>query len=177
MKKFKVLIDVLLFIITILLFNVGLIGNLNHEILGITLGILIIIHIGLNFKWIRQVTKNLKKTNLKTKIMYFIDILTMLIYFGTIICGMLISYRLFNFKMSSNLYLMLSHIILGRLAIIIMFIHLGLHLDRMFARVKSQKIKISIYIVYIIIVLVFSIYLLYALTHSFQWIYTFGASN
>lgn len=44
MKKFKVLIDILLFIITILLFNIGLIGNLKHEILGTTIGILIIIH-------------------------------------------------------------------------------------------------------------------------------------
>lgn len=74
MKKFKVLIDILLFIITILLFNIGLIGNLNHEILGITLGILILIHVLLNFKWIKQVTKNLKKINTKTKIMYLWNI-------------------------------------------------------------------------------------------------------
>ena len=59
MKKLKIIIDILLFIITIALFNIGLIGNLMHEILGIALAILIIIHILLNFKWIKQVTKNL----------------------------------------------------------------------------------------------------------------------
>ena len=93
MKKLKIIIDILLFIITIALFNIGLIGNLMHEILGIALAILIIIHILLNFKWIKQVTKNFKKTNTKTKIMYIIDILIMIIYLGTIICGILIAMK------------------------------------------------------------------------------------
>lgn len=114
MKKFKILIDILLFIVTVLLFDIELIGNLNHEILGITLSILIIIHVLLNLKWIKQVTKNLKKVNTKTKIMYIIDILTMLIYAGAIICGILISDKIFNFKMSSNLYIVISHLILRK---------------------------------------------------------------
>lgn len=173
MKKFKLIIDILLFIVTVLLVNIELTGNLNHEILGITLGILIIIHIVLNFKWIKQVTKNFKKVNAKTKIMYIIDIFTMLIYFGAIVCGILISDKIFNFKMSSNLILVLSHLILGRLANIIMFIHLGLHLDRAFAKIKNRKVKILIYTMYIIIAFIFAIYLLYTLTHSFQWLYAF----
>ena len=135
MKKLKIIIDILLFIITIALFNIGLIGNLMHEILGIALAILIIIHIVLNFKWIKQVTKNFKKTNTKTKIMYIIDILIMIIYLGTIICGILIANEVFNFHMSSSLGL--THLILGRLAIITMFIHLGLHLDRIFKKVED----------------------------------------
>lgn len=114
MKKFKIVIDILLFLITVLLFDIELIGNLNHEILGITLGILIIIHVLLNFKWIKQVTKNLKKV--KTKIMYMIDILIMLIYLGAIICGILISDKIFNFKMSSNLYIVISHLILWKIS-------------------------------------------------------------
>lgn len=116
MKKFKVLIDILLFIITILLFDIEIIGNLNHEILGITLGILIIIHVLLNFKWIKQVTKNLKKVKPKTKIMYVIDIFIMLIYLGAIICGILISDQIFDFKMSSNLYIVISHLILRKIS-------------------------------------------------------------
>lgn len=171
MKKFKILIDILLFIITILLFNIGLIGNLNHEILGMTIGILIIIHIILNFKWIKQVTKNFKKVNRKTKVMYVIDILIMLIYLGSIICGILISDQIFNFQMSSNLVLVLLHLTLGRLAIIVMFIHLGLHLDRAFTKIKSKKLKKVIYAIYVIIVLLIAIYFIYTLTHSFQWMY------
>lgn len=174
MKKFKILIDVLLFIVTILLFDIELIGNLNHEILGIAISILILIHIILNFKCIKQVTKNFKKVNSKTKVMYVIDVFTMLIYLGAIICGIMISDKIFNFHMGSNLYMMLLHLIFGRLAIIIMFIHLGMHLDRMLNKIKSSNIKRIIYIIYIIIILLISIYLIYTLTHSFQWLYAFG---
>lgn len=174
MKKFKILIDVLLFIFTILLFDIELIGNLNHEILGIAISILILIHIILNFKWIKQVTKNFKKVNSKTKVMYVVDVFTMLIYLGAIICGIMISDKIFNFHMGSNLYMMLSHLIFGRLAIIIMFVHLGMHLDRLLNKIKSSNFKRIIYIIYIIIILLIVIYLIYTLTHSFQWLYAFG---
>lgn len=177
MKKFKILIDILLFIVTILLFDIELIGNLNHEILGITIGILIIIHLILNFKWIKQVTKNFRKTNLKTKIMYIIDVFTMLIYLGAITCGILISNKIFNFHTSSNLPLMLAHLILGRLAIIIMLVHLGMHLDRIFSKIKTKKIKLVIYVIYVVISILVAIYFTYTLTHSFQWLYMFGKNN
>lgn len=78
-----------------------------------------------------------------------------------------------------------------------MFIHFGLHLDRMFAKIrtsptntikdrvwvpenlvtnviKSEKLKRVIYTIYIIIVLLIAMYFLYTLTHSFQWLYAFG---
>lgn len=176
MKKLKLTIDILLFIITVLLVNIELTGNLNHEILGIALGILIIIHIALNFRWIKQVTKNFKKVNTKTKIMYIVDIFIMIIYLGSIICGILISNEIFNFKMGSNLYVVLLHLILGRLAIIIMFTHIGLHLDK-FIKLKNRKAKTIFYIIYTTIVFLFAMYLLYTLTHSFQWLYAFGNSN
>ena len=65
MKLLKILIDILLLINTIFLFDIELIGNLNHEIFGITISILILIHMILNIKWIKQVIKNFKKVNLK----------------------------------------------------------------------------------------------------------------
>lgn len=177
MKKIKILIDVLLFIVTILLFDLELVGQVNHEILGTIIAILVIIHIALNFKWVKQVTKNFKTVNMKTRVMYIVDIFIMLIYLGAIICGILISNNVFNFKMSSNLVIVLSHLILGRLAIIIMFVHLGLHLDRILAKIKSKKIKNTVYIIYTIIVLMVAIYFIYTLTHSFQWLYAFGQNN
>lgn len=175
MKKIKIFIDILLFIITILLYDIELIGNLNHEFLGISIFILAIIHIILNFKWIKQVTINFKKVDFKTKVKYIVDIFTMVIYLGAIIFGILISNEIFNFKMSSNLKMMLVHVIIGRLAIIMMFVHLGLHLDRLLIKIK--KGKILIYIMYIIIVLIIMVYFIYSLTHSFQWLYVFGINN
>ena len=81
MKKTKILIDVLLLIVTILLTSIDKTGRLAHEILGISMAILLIIHIFLNWNWVKQITKNFKK--------------------------------------------------------VIMFIHIGMHLDRMFIKVKN----------------------------------------
>ena len=161
MKKGKTIVDILLFIVTISLFDIGLTGNLNHEILGTAIGILFTIHIVLNFKWIKQVSQNLKSVNIKTKIMYIIDIFIMLVYLGSIICGVLISNEIFNFKMSSNLFVVILHLILGRLAIIIMLIHLGLHLYRILAKIKNNKLKMVVYSIYIVLVLLITIYFLY----------------
>lgn len=172
MKKVKIFVDVLLLVVTILLTNIDISGRLTHEILGISIAILLIIHIFLNWNWIKQVTKNFKKVNKKTKMMYIVNIVTMLIYFGAIIFGIIISNELFKFKTSSNIYLVITHLILGRLSIIVMFIHIGMHLDRMF--IKSKKIKKFLYCIYIVIAVLVSIYSIYTLTHTYQWMYMFG---
>ena len=174
MKKTKILIDVLLLIVTILLTSIDKTGRLAHEILGISMAILLIIHIFLNWNWVKQITKNFKKVNKKTKIMYIINIFTMIIYFGAIIFGIIISNELFRFKMSSNIYLVITHILFGRLSIIIMFIYIGMHLDRMFIKVKGKKLKRFLYCIYIIIAILVSIYSIYTLTNSYQWMYMFG---
>ena len=67
MKVFKIIIDILLLIDTFVLVNIEITGNLIHEILGITMAILLLIHIVTNWNWIKSVTKNLKKVNKKNK--------------------------------------------------------------------------------------------------------------
>ena len=174
MKVFKIIIDVLLLIDTIILTNMDITGHLIHEILGITMGILLLIHIVTNWNWIKNVTKNFKKVNKKTKIMYLVNILTMIVYFGAMIFGVIISHELFKFETSSNANLVITHIIFGRLAIIVMLLHIGMHLDRILNKVKNKNIKIFFYILYILLSLGISVYSLYTLTHSFQWMMVFG---
>ena len=71
----------------------------------------------------------------------------------------------------------LTHEILGKLAIIVMFIHIGMHLDRMFIKIKSKKIKEFLYCIYIIMAGLVSIYSIYTLTHSYQLMYMFGTKQ
>ncbi len=138
------------------------------------MGILLLIHIVINWNWIKNVTKNIKKTNKKIKIMYIVNILTMIIYFGAILFGIIISHELFKFETSSDYRFVITHIIFGRLAIIGMLLHLGMHLDRIFAKVKNKYLKIAIYVIYIILAAILSIYSIYTLTHSFQWVMVFS---
>lgn len=174
MKAFKIIVDILLFVVTFLLVNIEITGNLIHEILGITMAILLLIHIVTNWNWIKSVTKNFKKVNKKTKLMYVVNLLTMIVYFGAILFGIIISHELFKFETSSNYKFVITHIIFGRLAIVVMLLHVGMHLDRMFKKVKNKNIKIILYIIYIILAILISIYSIYTLTHSFQWVMVFG---
>ena len=174
MKVFKIIIDVLLLIDTFVLVNMDITGHLIHEILGITIAILLLIHIVTNWNWIKSVTKNFKKVNKKTKVMYVVNLLTMIAYFGSILFGIIISHELFKFETSSNYKFVITHIIFGRLAIVVMLLHVGMHLDRMFKKVKNKKIKAILYIIYIILAILISAYSIYTLTHSFQWVMVFG---
>ena len=174
MRVFKIFIDVLLLIDTFVLVNMDITGHLIHEILGISMAILLLIHIVTNWNWIKNVTKNFKKVNKKTKIMYIVNILTMIIYFGAILFGIIISHELFKFETSSNYKFVITHVIFGRLAIIVMLIHIGMHLNRILKNVKNKNIKYGLYIIYILLSIIISTYSIYTLTHSFQWVMVFG---
>ena len=174
MRVFKIFIDILLLIDTFVLVNMDITGHLIHEILGISMAILLLIHIVTNWNWIKNVTKNLKKVNKKAKIMYVVNILTMIIYFGAILFGIIISHELFKFETSSNYKFVITHVIFGRLAIIIMLIHIGMHLNRIFKKVKNKKIKYTLYIIYMLVSILIATYSIYTLTHSFQWVMVFG---
>ncbi len=68
MKVFKIILDIIMFLVTFALIEMDITGNLIHEILGITIAVLAIIHVILNWKWFKNVSKNLKKVNKKYKI-------------------------------------------------------------------------------------------------------------
>lgn len=73
MKK-KLLLDLTLFIIMLLLMFYNFTGALWHEILGIAIFILFIIHNILNYKWLKNVTLNYSKMNKETKLKYIVNI-------------------------------------------------------------------------------------------------------
>ena len=170
MKKIKMIVDILLLIDTCILLDIDRSGRLLHEILGITMAVLLFIHIVLNWNWVKNVTKNLRKVNRKTKFMYLVNLLTGIIYFGAIVFGIMISNEVFKFQTASDYKLMLTHIIFGRLSIIIMFVHIGMH----FRKGKNKKLRIILYAIYGIIAIASSIYSIYLLTHSFLWVMTLG---
>ena len=164
------IVDILLLIDTCILLDIDRSGRLLHEILGITMAVLLFIHIVLNWNWVKNVSKNLKKVNRKTKFMYLVNLLTAIIYFGAIVFGIMISNEVFKFQTASDYKLMLTHIIFGRLSIIIMFVHIGMH----FRKGKNKKLRIILYAIYGIIAIASSIYSIYLLTHSFLWVMTLG---
>lgn len=166
----KIIIDILMFIITILLMDINKTGRFNHEVLGISLTLLIILHIILNFKWIKQITKNFKKIKKQTKILYVVNIIIFITYFITILLGLITS-SILNLKISSSLKLMLFHCIFGRLALVLMLIHIGFHLKPLITKItKNETLKMIIYIIYIMITILTAMFLFYTLTKTYLWI-------
>ncbi|MGN7764108.1 hypothetical protein [Paenibacillus sp. 22594] len=99
MKKniFKFVFDTGMALLFILLYPVELTGLKFHEIFGIVLGLPIVIHVLLNWKWVNSVTRKLfsKKTPGRTKLSYVINLLLLLNMLVVAISGLFISRVLF----------------------------------------------------------------------------------
>lgn len=132
MKKInyvKITLDILMALVFVLLFNKNAIAGITfHEIAGLTIGLAFIIHIIINFKWVKQITIKFfnSKVKLKTRIGYIIDLLLLIDMALIIGTGISISKVLFSgvFKSSGNQSL---HISLSYMALLLIGIHIGLH--------------------------------------------------
>lgn len=139
----KIILDIVMFIMFLFLMFTNITGVLIHEILGIVIFILVILHIVINRKWLFSISKNIKNKNIKTKfkIMCIIDWLMTIIIFIITISGMILSTDLFSFIPNNNYNLSYNiHLYLSDMEIIIMFIHLGLHLNEVYKKLKIDNI-------------------------------------
>ncbi|MDV3427321.1 MAG: DUF4405 domain-containing protein [Bacillota bacterium] len=134
MKKInyiKIILDILMALVFVLLFNKNAISGISfHEIAGLTLGMAFIIHILINFKWVKKITIKFfnSKIKLKTRIGYIVDLLLLIDMALIIGTGISISKVLFSgiFKSAGNQSL---HISLSYIALMLIGIHVGLHWD------------------------------------------------
>lgn len=117
-------------ILFILLLDTSITGIQIHELIGIGIFVLFIIHKLLNYKWIVAVTKNIfgKKTKLKTRIMYIMDVLILIAVTLTVLSGIFISKSLFTWiTVSNTAFWKTIHSPVAYLSFILISIHLGLH--------------------------------------------------
>ncbi len=143
MKKFRIIIDVLMYILFVILMGHHITENLIHEILGIIMLILFIIHNILNISFYKTLFKG--KYNFKRICLTSIDILLLICFIGIIVSSINISSEVFGFlnihTMSWGLKL---HMLSTSWGFIIMSIHLGLHLNPLLNRINN-KMKKSIF--------------------------------
>jgi len=146
MKKIniiKISLDILMAVVFVLLFNKMVFNGMTfHEVAGLTIGSAFIIHMLLNGKWIKQVSKNLfsKKVAVKTKIGYIIDTLLLISMIIIIFSGIAISKVLFtnlNLSNSTNLNLKAIHTAVSYVSLILVGIHVGLHWNWITGMVKK----------------------------------------
>jgi hypothetical protein len=134
MKKInfiKIALDTEMAIVFALLFNKMVLGGIVfHEVAGTAIGAAFIIHMALNWRWVKQVTLKIfsSKLSIKTRIGYIVNVLLLVTMSFTIISGIAISKSLFvNLKFGNTIFFKVAHTSVPYLALILIGIHLGLH--------------------------------------------------
>ena len=151
MKK-KLIVDIIMFILMLLEFSRIYTGALIHEIIGIILLILVIIHLILNKNYIVNISKT--KYKLNNVLMLVINALLICSFLLTIVFGILSSQETLTFLNIHNLIIVKLHKIFGNISLIVIGIHLGINFNAMFGKVtKLIKNNIVNYILGIIIIM------------------------
>lgn len=141
-------LDIFIALIFVLLYNTRVFGGLAfHEIVGLGIGAIFLVHILLNLQCVIKVTQRLFDHNLpsKTRFGYFINILLLLSMAFTIVSGLMISRVLFpglgfvNQRTFRDLHVDFSY-----LSLVIVGVHIGLHGQWIIAIMKKLlKVKTS----------------------------------
>lgn len=140
MKK-KLIVDILMFVLMLLEFTKIYSGALIHELVGIALFILVIVHLILNSAYIKNILK--KKYDLKSILMLITNILLIIFFLLTSIFGMLSSKETLTFMNIHNLSINKLHKMFAYISLIIVGIHLGINFNAMFGKItKMIKNKI-----------------------------------
>jgi len=90
----KIVLDLMMAITFVLLMNPRVLDGLPfHEIAGVIIGVAILFHIGLNYRWVINTTKKIFDPKLpnKTRFSYLLNILLLISMATVIITGILIS--------------------------------------------------------------------------------------
>lgn len=126
---FKIILDVVMLVLYILLMFGYDIDSFFHEIIGIFIGVLFIIHIAWNLPLIRGLYKSIKNNQAKSskKFLFITDIILPVSVFVTILCGILMSNVLFEISIGYETILFIIHKIASYISLGIFALHSILH--------------------------------------------------
>lgn len=170
MKKInyiKFSLDLIMALIFTLLFNKRIFGMSFHEIAGLVIGAIFLVHCGLNWKWIKGITLKFfnGKIPMKTRIGYILDIILLISIAVIIISGAFISKVVFvNLGLIHIQSFKVIHIFASYLSLMLIGIHLGLHWNwvmitfKKIFKIPQKKIFYYISKVMVVLVLAFGIY-------------------
>ena len=126
-NKLKLVLDAVMTVAMLMLYKKNSISIMFHEIVGlIAIGIMLV-HLSVNFLWVKGITKNLfrKKLPAKTWVSYIINALMFVDLIVLLISSILISKKIFH--ISAPMVWKPIHFFTSQLLITLMGLHLGLH--------------------------------------------------
>ena len=150
MKK-KLIVDILMLALMLIEFSKNYLSPLIHEIIGIILFILVIIHLILNKNYIKNVFKT--KKDAFGVLMFIINISFFITFMLSIIFGILSSQSFLKICNIHNVNIINLHKILSYLSLIILGFHLGINFNMMFGKLTNKLNKYILYIIQLIIII------------------------
>ena len=150
-KVYRMIVDFLMFIFMLLEYSKIYTGQLIHEILGIALLILFIIHNILNINFYKNIFKG--KYNSSRTFLTIVDIGFLIFMALTIILGVPISKELFNFfSIANGSIISKLHILFSYWEMLFLAMYIGLHIKTIFAKLIC-KVKKNNFLKYVVILL------------------------
>lgn len=168
MRKIQMLVDIVMFCLFLLLMGYHITGNFIHEILGVFVFALFILHHILNRRWYQALPKG--KYSLQRKISTVVDFLLLLAMFGMMVSAILISSRVFAFlNLPTTTFGRNLHLASTAWGFVLMAIHLGLHLRIFFDKLQRKVKETSLEYVFYFVILLLFFYSIYAFLKNALW--------
>lgn len=151
----KIVVDILLLLLLVTEFSKLYFTSFIHELVGLLLLVVVIIHLILNRNYLKNIFKG--KYNFNRLILLLVNVGMFLSMILSIIFGIMVSQSIFKSISSFNLGISRLHYITSYLSLLLVGIHLGLNLNQIKSKMSFFNNKIVCYIIDIIVI-VYGIY-------------------
>ncbi|WP_050793331.1 DUF4405 domain-containing protein [Ruminococcus albus] len=116
----------------------SIVGETAHEVIGIAMFCLFILHHILNFGWIKTLFKG--KYDLRRSVNTVVNALIFLCMIGLMYSGIVISKHVFTFVyIGGSMFARTVHILCAYWGLALMSVYLGMHISQMAARIKLKN--------------------------------------
>lgn len=137
MKRFRMILYVVMTLLFIILMGYYATENEVHEILGTITFILFIIHHVLNIKWYKSIFKG--KHNFQRTFHIILNLLLLIAMVGMMVSGIMISADVFAFlDIPTTMFGRRLHMLSTSWGFVLMAIHVGLHITALMQKLNSK---------------------------------------
>lgn len=171
-------VDLIMTVILLLLMGYSRIGETAHEVLGVCMFILFILHHILNRKWIAGIFRG--KYSVHRIFQTILVALLFVTMIGSAVSGIILSKHLFNaFEFGGTSVAREVHMLCGYWNFVLMSLHLGLHWSMILGMTGKKIPKKTPAVKWLLRILgfVIAVYGIYALTQRQMHEYLFGITK
>lgn len=164
-RGLKLVFDAVLLVLLALMYRKQVVSLEFHEIGGLALIGLFLVHHLVNRKWIGSSTRRFFQKGMPgmVRARYLVDLLLLIAFLAVGVTGVLISKVVFSIRVAGNFQTL--HYFAAALAVILTGVHLGLHADYILGKVLRKNAKKAVKValcIWMAAMLAFGAYSLYA---------------